>query len=168
MKTPPPPPKKAGPPPPRKAPQATALKKAAAFHIQKDLIEIEGDKGLGGQYTHKIVAPIYSPKNKKPNIIELIDIAKRQRLIQEIAASKVSQEEKTFLTAAAHRHDVFFYKKVADYYAHASVEMQELMEKSALVIIDFDKAIENGYVQFTDEIKRLYTEEFESQKHENK
>lgn len=42
---------------------------------------------------------------------------------------------------------MFNYSKIADYYASASPEMQELMEDSALVIIDFDDAIAKGYVK---------------------
>ena len=48
----------------------------------------------------------------------------------------------------------------ADYYAHASKEMQELMEDSALVIIDFGKAIEKGYIRLSDEIRNEYTREY--------
>ena len=59
-----------------------------------------------------------------------------------------------FLKEAAHRHSIFNYTKIADYYAHASKEMQTLMEKSALVIIDFDKAIEYGFVHLQEEIKK--------------
>ena len=47
---------------------------------------------------------------------------------------------------AAYRHYVFNYDKIAEYYACASKEMQELMEESALVIVDINDAIMNGYV----------------------
>ena len=40
---------------------------------------------------------------------------------------------------------MFNYRNIAEYYAHATPEMQQLMEKSALVIIDVDNAIANGY-----------------------
>ena len=36
--------------------------------------------------------------------------------------------------------------------------VQELMEDSALVIIDLDKAIENGFVQLTNSVKELLNE----------
>ena len=57
---------------------------------------------------------------------------------------------------AASRHLVFDYSKIADYYSHSNKEMQELMEDSALVIIDFKKAIEDGYVKLTKEIADLF------------
>ena len=119
------------------------------------------DVSQDNKYTNKIQAPIYEPKNKKPHILELVDKSKTHRLIKEIEASSLSYEEKTFLIDAARRHNVFNYEKIADYYAHSSKEMQHLMERSALVIIDFQKAIEYGYVKLCDEIKKQYLEEYE-------
>ena len=68
-------------------------------------------------------------------------------MIRRINSSNVSDAEKEFLRLAATRHIVFNYERIADYYASANKEMQELMEQSALVIIDFDRAIELGFVQ---------------------
>lgn len=119
------------------------------------------DVSQDNKYTNKIQAPIYEPKNKKPHILELVDKSKTHRLIKEIEASSLSYEEKTFLIDAARRRNVFNYEKIADYYAHSSKEMQQLMERSALVIIDFQKAIEYGYVKLCDEIKKQYLEEYE-------
>jgi hypothetical protein len=65
-----------------------------------------------------------------------------------------------FLVDAARRHTIFNYEKIADYYANASPEMQSLMEKSALVIIDFEKAIEYGYIKMCDDIRTQYLEEY--------
>lgn len=112
------------------------------------------------KYSLKIEAPIYKPKNKRPFILELYDKTKASRLINEIKGSGLNQEEKEFLIEAAKRHVVFNYEKIADYYSHASREMQELMENSALVIIDFDKAIQNGYVKLCESIKEQFLEEY--------
>ena len=84
-------------------------------------------------------------------------------MIAEILASRLSQDEQNFLIAAAYRHNVFQYSKIADYYAHSPKNVQALMEKSALVIIDFGQAIENGYVKFVEDIKALYLDEYEKQ-----
>ena len=35
------------------------------------------------------------------------------------------------------------------------------MEDSALIIIDFDKAIEDGYVEFTEVIKDIFNKEYD-------
>ena len=116
----------------------------------------EGEK----KYSSKIEAPIYEPKNAKPYILELVDKQKTHRLMREIDNSNLSIEEKTFLMDAARRHNVFNYEKIADYYAHSSAEMQNLMERSALVIIDFEKAIQLNYVKLCDEIRTQYLEEY--------
>lgn len=99
------------------------------------------------KYTQKVDVPIYEPKNEKPNIGDLLDKTKTDKLIKEINESNLPDEEKAFLINAAQRHTVFNYAKIADYYAYASPEMKDLMEKSALVIIDYNKAIENGFVK---------------------
>jgi hypothetical protein len=112
------------------------------------------------KYTSKIQAPVYEPKNQKPLLIELLDKSKTHRLIREIEASNVSFEEKNFLIDAARRHNVFNYEKIADYYAHSSKEMQHLMEHSGLVIIDFENAIQYGYVKLCEEIKQQYLTEY--------
>ena len=80
--------------------------------------------------------------------------------MQEIENSSLNYDEKMFLMDAARRHTIFNYEKIADYYANTSKEMQHLMERSALVIIDFDKAIEYGYVKMCDEIRKQYLEEY--------
>jgi geranylgeranyl pyrophosphate synthase len=113
------------------------------------------------KYTKKVESPIYEPKNKKPHIFELYDKSKTQRLIREIEKSSLGFEEKNFLIDSARRHNVFNYEKIADYYANSSKEMQNLMEKSALVIIDFEKAIQLGYVKLCDEIRTQYLEVYE-------
>lgn len=112
------------------------------------------------KYSTKIEAPIYEPKNKQPHLIELVDATKTKRLVNEIKASGLPEDEKQFLIRAAQRHTVFNYEKIADYYAHSSKEMQHLMERSALIIIDFEKAIEYGYVRLCDDIKSQYLEEY--------
>jgi len=112
------------------------------------------------KYTKKIDAPVYEPKNEQPHLVELVDKGKTNRLVKDIEQSTISMEEKLFLIEAAHRHSVFNYEKIADYYSHATKEMQELMESSALVIIDFEKAIQNGYVKLCEDIKKQYLEEY--------
>ena len=117
----------------------------------------------GQKYSKNIEAPVYEPKNKKPYLLELLDKTKTHRMIRKIDSSNLPIEEKTFLIDAARRHNVFNYEKIADYYAHSSKEMQELMEESALVIIDFEKAIENGFVNICEEIKAQYLQEYEDE-----
>lgn len=112
------------------------------------------------QYSLKIEPPTYEPKYQKPHLLELVDKSKTKRLLKEIDQSNLPYDEKTFLMDAARRHNVFNYEKIADYYANSSPEMQRLMERSALVIIDFEQAIELGYVQLSEEIKKTYLNEY--------
>jgi len=111
------------------------------------------------KYSSKIEAPIYEPKNKKPHILELCDKSRTHRLMQEIDKSNLPYDERNFLIDAAKRHSIFNYERIADYYAHSSKEMQYLMERSGLVIIDFEKAIEYGYVKLCTKIKDQYLED---------
>jgi hypothetical protein len=116
-----------------------------------DAEDTEEDK-----YTRKIEAPTYKPNNEKPNINDLTDDAKYKELINDINNSTLDETEKKFLIKSAQRHIVFDYSKIADYYANSNKEVQELMERSALIIIDFDKAIESGYVKLTNDIAKSY------------
>jgi len=121
------------------------------------LFELEPHTKLDKKYSSKIKAPIYAPKLKKPSIYKLYDNTKTKELIKNINDSKVNPDEKAFLIEAAKRHTIFNYSLIADYYAHSNKEMQDLMEQSALVIIDFDKAIEYGYVKLSEDIANQYT-----------
>lgn len=120
-------------------------------------MELDEDK-----YTRKIDAPNYIPKGLKPSIVELYDEKKTTELISQIAASTVEKDLKDFLIAAAQRHTVFNFENIAEFYAHSDVEVQRLMEQSALVIIDFNKAIENGFVVMTDEIKEAFAQDYDN------
>ena len=121
----------------------------------KTLFQVSKKALLSDKYSHKVSTPQYLPNNKKPNIAELYDYSKYAKLIADINNSSVTEEEKKFLKFAATRHIVFNYAKIADYYAHSDADMQKLMEESALVIIDFNDAILNGYVELTKEIDEI-------------
>lgn len=118
---------------------------------------------LDDKYTRRIKAPIYEIHGRMPSVHELFGDAKRRQLESDIAASTLSDEQKRFLSLAAHRHVVFDYGAIAEYYAHASPEMQRLMEASALVIVDTDTAIENGYMKLIQDLDNLSQEELAAQ-----
>ena len=118
-------------------------------------------KGKDNKYSSKVTTPIYEPSGRKVHLLECYDHQKYLRMCHRIDQSNVSDEEKKFLKLAASRHIVFNYERIADYYANASKEMQELMEQSALVIIDFDRAIELGFVQLNEKMRALYEQELD-------
>lgn len=118
------------------------------FDLNLDDIDIEEEN----PYTTKINIPQYEIKGEEPELSELVDTTKTKELLKEIDKSNVTEEQKQFLREASQRHLGFNYSKIAEYYAHQDKEMQELMEKSALVIIDYDDAIKNGYAELKKEI----------------
>jgi len=114
------------------------------------------------KYTSKIDAPLYQPTGKCPPVSALCDLTKYNELIAQIHKyDSLAPEVKEFLLHAATRHIRFDYEKIAEFYAHADEDVQQLMEESALVIIDFDKAIAGGYVKLTDAIAKIYAKERE-------
>lgn len=126
--------------------------------IDKFLNDLSADKD--NPYTKKVEPPVYEPTGEKPDIKDLYDDTMTFKLVQEITESKLPQHEKDFLRLASGRHTVLNFELIAEYYCHASPECQKLMEDNALVIIDFDKAIENGYVTLSDKITEQYSKEY--------
>lgn len=120
-----------------------------------------GGTGSEEKYTKKIESPVYEPSEEEPDVAELCDRTRYEELVAGIDASAdIPDEVREFLRAAAGRHIRFNYKLIADYYSHAPKNVQELMEDSALVIIDFRKAIELGYVKLSNEIRAQYLKEY--------
>jgi len=112
-------------------------------------------------YSRKIEAPDYIPSDEKPSIEDLFDDSKTKELIEGIEhAEEITDDERAFLRIAAQRHTVLKFNRIADYYAHADLEIQALMEDSALVIIDFEKAISQGYIDLTAEIAEMVRDEY--------
>ena len=119
------------------------------------------DEVVDDKYTINTKIPQYEVTGDCPTISEMLDDEKANSLIEEIEKSEgITEEERRFLIQAARRHNVFNYRNIAEYYAHATPEMQRLMEKSALVIIDMDNAIANGYAAlFSDVLDVMEGEE---------
>lgn len=117
------------------------------------------EEGEDDKYTDKTNIPQYDITGEIPDLSELVDQTKTDELLEEIEGADISFAEREFLREAAQRHLVFNYKKIAEYYAQASPEMQSLMEKSALVIIDYQDAIMNGYTKLSEKIKKMIEED---------
>ncbi|WP_405291923.1 hypothetical protein [Methanobrevibacter sp.] len=83
---------------------------------------------------------------------------KCEELKKEIKEANLPKDVTKMLLLAATRHIVFNYQMVAEFYSQADKKVQELMEKSGLVIIDFDDAMENGFVELTQTLKELRNE----------
>ena len=110
----------------------------------------ESEAGLSENYSRKIEAPIYEITGKCPSVPEMMDRAKTETLQEEIERANLPDDVRAFLHFAAERHTVFNFRNIAEFYAHADADTQDLMERSALVIIDFDRAIEEGFVNLAE------------------
>ena len=107
------------------------------------LSDEELEKEVGeNPYTMKTNIPQYEPTGECPSLADLYDTSKTDELLAEIEEADLNPEEKGF---------------------HAKPEMQKLMEKSALVIIDVDDAIANGYANLAQAAEELVDKEEESE-----
>ena len=124
-----------------------------------ELPDVDPDGVPEENYTRKIEAPVYTITGAKPKAKELTDRTKADELRVRIEAVQLPKDVRSFLLDAAERHVVFRFDRIAEFYAHAAAAVQELMEDSVLVIIDFDRAIETGFVKLTEEIAARYSED---------
>jgi hypothetical protein len=117
---------------------------------------VSSDEG----YAEAVDIPIYEPTGEQPRIEELRDRNKADGLINEIQQAELPDEIKKFLLDAAERHVVFNFQRIANYYAHAPSDVQTLMEKSALIVIDYDQAIADGFVRLKEDIDEAFFEDY--------
>lgn len=128
--------------------------------MQKRMFDVEQSQE-DSKYTLKVEVPQYLPSAVCPDLSELLDTTKYYQLLHNIEKSNVSEQEKQFLRLSATRLIGFNFSLIADYYSHADKEMQELMEKQALVIIDIEDAIANGYVEYSKTMDSLLRKQLE-------
>lgn len=117
--------------------------------------ELDNTDISNNPYTQKTSTPIYEPTGDEPPLEALVDTSKTDELLENINKADIPTDIKKFLTLASYRHLRFNYRDIAEYYCHAPKDVQELFEESALVIIDFQKAIENGFVRLTSRIEAM-------------
>ena len=110
-------------------------------------------------YSQKTDIPIYQIKGEKPSVDKCINLFEVEKKIEKIENSNVSEDKKKMLKACAYRFAEIDFSMMAEFYAHEDEEMQSLMEDNALVIVDFDKAIELNLVKLDKRMKDIYKEE---------
>ena len=111
-------------------------------------------------YTQTVDIPIYYPTGPQPAIEELTDRSTADELIGQIRQAELPPTIERFLLDAAERHVAFNFERIANYYAHSSPDIQSLMERSALVIVDYNQAIANGFVRLKEDIDAAFTEDY--------
>lgn len=127
--------------------------------MNKDALFDVGGNYDNNRYTNIIPKIQYVPKTRcKPSEISLYNLEKYNDLVKEIKSKNLDSEIEKFLLYSATRHIVFDYQQIAEYYSHSDKEVQELMEKSGLVIIDFEDAMENGFIKLQKNLMELYNE----------
>lgn len=122
--------------------------------------EGEGEGAKSVNYSRKVEAPVYHPTGPCPSVRELMDDEKCRELVREIEAADLPDDVRGFLLRAAERHVVFNFRNVAEFYAHQSPAIQTLMEASALVIIDYQQAVERGFVKLAEVFAAQYEAEY--------
>jgi hypothetical protein len=133
----------------------------SSFDVEFDLQDVSEGKDDGEEkYTRKVESPIYEITGEQPSITELVNCDKVNQLAESIKLSGIQNKEVlNFLMIAAWRHAVFDYGKIAEFYAHSDKATQNLMEQSALVIVDFNKAIELGFIKLIEGTCEAFTAE---------
>ena len=107
------------------------------------------------KYTMKVDTPIYTPLWLDISISDMINCDKQKELEERIKNSDLSEEIKDFLIKCSYRFIEYNYKNIAEFYAKSSLDIQNFMEDLALVVIDYNKAIEDWYTalkSFLDDI----------------
>jgi hypothetical protein len=124
--------------------------------------EDDGDGSPNNPYTDKVEVPPYATIGDKPQLSQCYDDEYCGDLLKAIDASDLPESDKHFLRAAAYRHVVFNFQEIANYYAHSGAHVQRLMEDSALVIVDLDAAIKNGWTRLSQSLDAAYSAEKET------
>ena len=106
-------------------------------------------------YTNLTLAPQYEIVGPQPKMRDLLDTSKSRELTKKISEANLPDDLKEFLTAAAQRHNVFNYARIAEYYPHCTPEVQRLFEQSALIIIDIGDAVALGYANWIDDAQAM-------------
>ncbi|MGB9615591.1 MAG: hypothetical protein ACPL3B_08820, partial [Fervidobacterium sp.] len=107
-------------------------------------------------YERKIATPVYEVKGFPVEIEDLYDAKKYEELVEEIEKANFVPEAKKFLLLAATRFIEFDYRKIAEFYAKTDKKTKEMFEKLALVVVDFEKAIENGWIEMSEKLREAY------------
>ena len=92
--------------------------------------------------------PYYEPADKAPEVEELADLSEVEELNDMITKLKPEKGLEPILRARAAFFAEFDFQKIADYYAKADKDTQELMKRLGLVIVIPKDAYERGMCDF--------------------
>lgn len=107
-------------------------------------------KGLDEDYSQKIGEVVYEPKETNHAVSDLFEV---EHKFDEDIAKIQNKELQELFKARAYNFTQFNFEKLADYYAYqATPEEQRVFEKLALVLLDKDQLIENGFSKLVWEV----------------
>ena len=110
-------------------------------------------------YSTKI---FYEPIGLNVTLSDAIKTNEVDRLLKLISESKLSDEEKKLLSYTAYRFTEIRFDYLAEIYSKSkSEELKKIFEELLLVVIDYDKAIERGFVQIDEAIAEAFFEDLE-------
>lgn len=115
-------------------------------------IDIEEEE----KYTSAVDTPIYEPSDRDVDVNELYDDEKYKELIKKIDGSNLSEDVKAFYRLAAARFVEIDFRDTADWYVNQSDEAKEIAEELALVIVDYGKALELGFIKLNNEFAEMF------------
>lgn len=116
----------------------------------KELVDRLEPAGPEVTYAAAANIPQYEPVGPCPAVDDLRDETRADAIRAEVQAADIPDDIRGYLLAAAARHTVFNYRRAAEFYPHATPEVQALMEASALVIIDVGDAVARGFAKLSD------------------
>lgn len=120
--------------------------------IDLPVFEVENE-ATDKKYSPKVGEVIYEPKTTEHEPWDLF--TKETRFDTDINLIE-NEGIKEMLKARAAFFSTFNFSKIADYYAYqATKDEQAIFEKLALVILDKDRLIENGFAKLIETVKEL-------------
>ena len=129
------------------------------FGFGNDFEDVQLKTDEREKYTTELKLPQYEIKGLDYEVTDLYEMEKVNDLLSNIKKSNVTKKEKEFLAVCAYRHAIIDFRKCAEYYASAGEEMQALMEENALVIIDIEDAIANGFAIMSNALESAMEED---------
>lgn len=115
------------------------------------------------EYTKKVKIPKFEPNDENIDLEDCINVDKYLFLLRdidlELKNKEITENEAKFLKLCATRWIKFNYENVAQYYAtKSSPAFQRCLEKSAMVLIDINKAFESSIVKSKQYIEKITNE----------
>jgi hypothetical protein len=127
------------------------------LRIDLSLFGLDDDMRKIRNYSLDTTKIFYEPRGVKPEVSELYDATEAEKLLEEVR--KVEDAElRRFLEYSAIRFVRWRFDKIAEYYAHSDDNVKAIFRRLALVIVDFDEALERGWVKLTERIFELLRE----------